>query len=430
MRKSKVLLIQPLSPVKKAYKFMPFSLGYMAAVLEKYGWPVEILDFEGLDVGGDEVDAYLESRYWDIVGLTCATVAYPEALRVARKVKGYRPDSLVVIGGCHVSFTAKETLEDSQNIDVVVQGEGELTLPELCYAIEGSGNLHSVKGITYRDGQGNIHATSDRYVIADLDEIPFPSWHLLPMDKYNYPAIVASRGCPAKCIFCSASASHKAYRTRKIDSIIEEMRKIVRFIKPEDPYVVFFDNSFSGNYNFALQLADEIKRSKLGVEWTAEMRVDNADKRILQAMREAGCVYIHFGAESGSQTIIDSINKHISIAQIKERVSVALELGFRVVCSFMVGHPEDTEDTVMETIDFIKQIQNMGAEAAASIVTPYPGTEIYEYPDKYGVSILDKKWDHYTLTRPLMNTKYLTAKRIGELFALSLLETRAYYSIL
>lgn len=427
----KLLLVQPPRPLTESYKFAPLSLGYLASSLKVSNYEYEIIDLdaEDADVSVFPKRFVNKSFDYDIVGITCATVSYPAALKVASYVKGLNPSTLVVIGGPHVSFLANEVLHESKDIDIVVRGEGEQTLVEITYAHEHGLNFDNILGITYRQNS-NIIENSDRILQKNLDSIPPPDWTKFPMDLYFSPPIITSRGCTRRCIYCAATSIHSFYRRRSIDSILSEIEDIMFFIeRTPNRYLTFFDNTFVGDYDYSFQLLQELKRAKLNVKWTAELRVDNIDEDIIKLMKECGCIHIHYGIESGSQRILDHIAKNISIVNASKVVETTLNNGIGVACSFTIGHPEDTFETIKETEEKIKEFQLIGAHCSTSIVTPLPGTELWYNADEYGLKIYDVPWEKYTFYNPVMDTKYLNRSDIGRAYTELLAVTHAYTKI-
>lgn len=368
----KVLLIQAPSPVPKGYKFIPFSISYIAAVLENSGCKVIIHDMDVLNQPIDSIVKDFPFMDFDVVGISAHTVSFPNSLRLAELVKGANPRAITVLGGPHVTFMANETLLSSKHVDFVVIGEGEYTLLELILNLRVPQRWGDIKGIAYRDCN-QIKITKVRESL-DINKIPFPARHLLPLNKYSAPAIITSRGCPHNCIFCSARLSK--YRIRSIENVLAEIKLMLQ-IEPnfsEKRGLVFLDSTFSSS-NIVFNLCRGLM--SLNLHWTAEVRIDTATEEMLYAMKQAGCVYILFGVESGSNNILNSVNKDITVEKVRNKVKLALDLGLSVTCTFSIGHPNDTEETIEETIQLIKELKSYGASISTSIVTPYPGTQLW-----------------------------------------------------
>ncbi|HDN63148.1 MAG TPA: hypothetical protein ENF56_04215, partial [Candidatus Bathyarchaeota archaeon] len=186
----------------------PLGLGYIASNLILEGFEVEIIDMAALNLSLDQFKREVKQKEPKIVGISAETLTYKNALKVAETVKKENPEILTVMGGPHVTFLAEETLRNPQ-VDVVVRREGEMTMKEIARRLlRENGDLGNVKGITYRR-EGHIISNPERPLIEDLDSLPFPARELFPLDRYRVPGtLITSRGCPSKCIFCSAGAMY------------------------------------------------------------------------------------------------------------------------------------------------------------------------------------------------------------------------------
>lgn len=424
----KILLVQPPRPLAHSYKFPPLSLGYLASNLTAHGYQVEVMDMDAEDASVEVFPDRFSGQTFDyaIVAITSATVSYPAAVRIANYAKALNKSCLTVIGGPHVSFLARETLDEAKSIDVVVKGEGEQALVEIAHAVEHRVEFQDIAGIVYREGSLPVE-TPNRPLEKDLDSLPPPDWNLFPMDLYLAPTVIASRGCPRRCIYCAATSIHRGFRQRQLEPLMREIRGLKKWVdRTPNRQLTFFDNSFAGDYSYSLRLAQAIKETRIEANWTAEMRADNVDGPLLDAMKSSGCVYIHYGIESGSQRILDSIGKGISIEKAVQIVEMTLERGIEVACSFCVGHPEETFETIDATKRIIKRLQEMGVHCSTSIVTPFPGTELWEDSERYGLTIANVPWQKYTLYNPVMSTRWLSREDIGRAFAELLVDTHAY----
>lgn len=415
----KALLIQPPLPSKlhlpeleeHRLQFVPLNLGYLAAVMEQMRIEVQILDLNVLGVLEEDFGAtYLKNNYhFDIVGITSTTISYKPAISIAKQIKDFMPSTLVLMGGSHVTFTDQDTLHNVPEVDIVVRGEAEETIINLVEAIKNRDSFLKVPGISFRIN-GQVFRNQDVKPIRNLDSLPFPARHLLPMKKYKGPAIVASRGCTQQCIFCSAGAmSGGVYRVRSAENIVNELKT---FSMLEN--VAFYDNTFSGNMKRSIEICKAILNASLDMTWSCELRVDNCSKELLEIMFKAGCRKLQFGVESGHPSILNDIKKKITKEQVRKAVSRALEAGFEVYCSFTFGHPGDNQESLQATSEFMTEIKAMGAEANAGIITPYPGTPIYENADQYGITIHDRQWEKYHPTRCSISTKYLAKQEIAQ----------------
>jgi len=414
----RVCLISP--PYNSAVKSVigvsspPVGLAYLASILRKEH-EVKIIDSITLGYGLEDLRRELRSFYPDIVGITSVTPSTPQAYAVAKITKEVREDCTVIMGGPHVTFLPKRTLEECEHVDIIVKGEGEKTVEELTKAIENGESLEKVRGIAFRRGNQIVENETMPF-IKNIDEIPFPSRDLLPMDKYQfngvkYTTMLTSRGCPFGCSFCSSSRLFGGYwRGRSPENVLEEMRVIYEDHKIKN--IELMDDTFTLNQKRAEKICDGIIKRGWDIAWSASSRVDTITKKLAEKMKKAGCWVIYLGIESGSQRILDSIGKRITIEQVKKAVKIVKDTGIQVLGSFIIGFPEDTHQTIKQTINFAKSLNLDYAQF--SILTPYPGTPIFDFATKNNL-LLTSDWSKYTVIDPVMKIKGVTARQLKSL---------------
>ncbi len=415
----KVCLISP--PYNSAVKSTagvsspPLGLAYLASVLrEKH--EVKIIDANILDYTMADVRRELKSFYPDVVGITSVTPSIPQAYAVAKVAKGVREDCTVVMGGPHATFLPRQTLEECEYIDVIVKGEGERTVEELMETIESGETLETVRGISFRKGNQIIDNEPIPF-IKNIDGIPFPSRDLLPMSRYQfngvkYTTMLTSRGCPFGCSFCSSSRLFDGYwRGRSPENVLEEIENIYGEYNIKN--MEFVDDTFTLDQKRAEKICDGIIKRGWDISWGASSRVDTLSKELVEKMKKAGCWILFLGIESGSQKILDAIGKRITIEQAKKAVRIMKDAGIQVLGSFMVGFPQDTLETIKETINFAKSLNLDYAEF--SMLTPYPGTPIYDYALENDL-LLTKDWSEYTAIEPIIKIKGVSEKQLKVFF--------------
>jgi len=375
----KITLINP--PQATRYPQPPIGLALIGAILEKEGYPVNLLDANALRLMPEDVSKAIPSA--DIVGITAVTPTIGTALRMARYLKKDRPECKIIIGGPHVTLLPEETLSSSSDVDIIVRGEGDKTVIELLRAIESSGSLNSVAGISYK-ADGKIIHTADRASSADMDSLPYPAYHLLPWKKYRphpphgrqmpFGAIVTSRGCPYHCAYCSKPVFGSRFRARNPERVVEEMTYLQRKFGIKE--IAFYDDSFTLDKKRVHAIADRIIEKRLKIAWTCETRVNLVDKDLLGHMKQAGCYSVAYGIESASPEIIKTLHKDITLEQVKTAVRDSREVGLQVIGYFMLGSPGETPATIQQTIKFAKELKVDFAQF--SVTTPFPGTELYD----------------------------------------------------
>ena len=387
-------------------KAPPLGLAYIAAVLERAGHTVKIVDSPTL--GLDKSSFINEVKTWspDVVGLTSLTPTVYKAYEVAKLIKEYDKDLPVIMGGPHVTFMFEEALRNG--VDVVVRGEGELTTLELVNTIGKRGldakALSGVQGIAYRDGD-RVVVTPNRPLIQDLDTLPPPARHLLPMEMYTVfgkpirvAHVMASRGCPYGCVFCITSYFWgRRYRFKSARLVADEIEEIVH--KYKTSIVVFTDDELLMSKKFVNDLLDEIEKRKLDISFSFGSRVDHVERETLRRLKKLGATAIYLGVESASQETLNKINKRITVEQAVKAFQVAKEVGIEAAGTFMLGFPWETIDDMKKTVEFAIKINPTYAQF--TIVTPYPGTPLYQEAMRDGL-IEDFNWENWTTLRAVM----------------------------
>ncbi|MET1101137.1 MAG: radical SAM protein [Pyrodictiaceae archaeon] len=393
-------------------KAPPLGLAWIAAVLEKRGHKVKIIDTPTLEIGLEKWLSEVKSWSPDIVGVSMLTPTAPRGYRAIRRLREELGDDIIVIaGGPHPTFMFKEAL--SNDIDVVVRGEGEYTTLELVETIEAHGldreALKKVRGIAFKDRDGRIIVTPERPMILNLDELPWPARHLLPMDRYTLfgkpirvAHILASRGCPYGCIYCITSYFWgRRIRFRSAKNVADEIQHVVEKYKAK--YIVFVDDELTAGRKFVYELIGELKKRGLDLPFACGARVDHLTRDYLKFLYDNNCVAVYVGVESASQETLNKIGKKITIEQVKRVFQWKRELGGFMTGSFILGFPWETVDDMKKTVEFAIRLDPDYAQFTA--LTPYPGTPLFEYASRHGL-IEDWNWEHYTTVRPVMRGFY------------------------
>ncbi len=382
----RILLMMPKNPVFVGSTTLPLGLAYLASSLEKDGHEVECLD---LRINTISVSNVLDR--FDMVGISSCTPSIKEAWKLAKTAKN--KGKTVILGGPHVSALPEESL--NKNVDVVVRGEGEETIREVCNGT----SLQKILGISYKKGNKIIH-NPDRPFIQNLDKIPFPARHLFDVRRYVpefhrhkfVGDMMTSRGCPFNCTFCYKAVFGRKYRVRTPKNVVDEWRIMINDFGYEEIGII--DDNFSANQQRAIDICNLLVKEKLNIDWcaTGGLRVDCISRKLFSAMKKSGCYRIGLGVESGSQFILDRIGKGTRKEQIRKAVKVAKDYGFETYLFFMIGNLYETEKTIQQTIDFAKELD--GTYTQFTIATPYPGTQMYETIKREG-KLLVRDWSHY-----------------------------------
>jgi radical SAM superfamily enzyme YgiQ (UPF0313 family) len=414
--------------------FTPLGLGYLAAVLEKNQYEVDVIDCQALRFTYEEFRSEISKRQPDIVGITSTTLTYKSALQIAKIAKEVCPNCLTILGGSHVSFWDKEALQECSSLDIVVRKEGENTMLELAERIEAGKNYHDVLGITCRK-DGKIVKNPDRVYIENLDELPFPAHHLWPIERLRkhgtviFP-LVTSRGCVYWCDFCTAVRMFgRRYRMRSPKNVVDEIEYLQKTFGAHQ--FTFYDDAFTVDQERAAEICREIKNRKMKIEWDCETRVDMVTKELLRTMKEAGCIAVWFGVESGSQPVLDAMRKGISPAQTIKAFKWAKEVGLMTVANVILGFPGETKETIWETIKFIERLSPN--DVGYYIATPYPGTPLYEHVVEDGL-LTTTDFNKFDTATPVFEMGTMTGQELRDIreraFQRFYLRPRYFFSML
>ncbi len=396
----KIFLIRPKMVQEKSYE-PPLGIAYLAAVLEKEGFHVEILDLVKEDNPG-LIAKEIKNRKPDIIGIGFETENRWIGFETIKIAKSVLPNALVVAGGVHVSLTAENTLRNIGELDVIIRGEGEETLLELCKAVEGKEELGKIKGLSFRKGKDIVH-NPDRAPIENLDSLPFPAYHLLLLKQYllwskSICSVITSRGCPYKCAFCSISAFWgNRCRVRSIPNVLEEIGYLVD--KYHIKRISFRDDTFTLDKARTIQFCQSLiaarKKKGWNFSWGCNIRCDWViSKDLLAIMKEAGCTEVGTGIESGVPRLLSEMKKSIDLEQARNIVRWCGELGLKIYCVFMIGLPSENEDDFKKTLRLMDELKKIPYVriSAPSLLRIYPGTEIERLAYQQGILTSDFNW--------------------------------------
>ena len=412
----RVLLLSTPHPLEES-PLPPLSLSYLAGVLAQEGIEVKILDFLVTRYHPNKLRRELEEYRPQLVGATCVTLNYPIARRMLKVCQDFDPNIFTVIGGPHVTFALEETLLSSPWIDAVVIGEGERTLVELARAVAEDKDIHHVSGIAFADGE-RVLKTSPRPLIENIDQLPLPTRELLPMARYRALGtpctVITSRGCPYSCIFCSG---HRMFgprvRFRNPGLVVDEVEKLQRDFGLAKINIV--DDTFTLNHNHAQAVCEEMLRRNLKMKWSVFARVDRISENLAQLMHRAGCEWVLFGIESADEGILKAIKKGFTPEDVRRGVKTAAEAGINVFNSFILGLPGESRETAHKSLAFGDELyQKYGAKYGFHMLSPLPGTEIYERAKDYGIRILTRNWARYNANEPITETATMSGEMVKE----------------
>jgi radical SAM superfamily enzyme YgiQ (UPF0313 family) len=388
-----LLLINPPREIPQRADFPPIGLAYIASYLKQNGIKAGVLDASSFS--WKKLKEAVKNRAARIVGVPCWTVERGQSFKTARLVKEVLPKSRLIMGGHHAT-AFPEHMFKLAGADAVVIGEGEITTLELTRVLLDEGDIGEVKGIAYQKN-GDVFLTEPRESIEDLDSLPVPSHEEFNLDGYlglpeskgRAAAIITSRGCPHRCIFCSGSKFwRRKWRARSAGSVLDEIEWLYKDFRVG--YFLFFDDNFTVNKERAIEICKGIIERNLYIKWVAESHVSHISKELLKWMKKSGCYRIDFGVESGSPRILKNIKKGQNVERIEEAFRLAHEAGIKPRAYLMVGNPGEDETTIRETAELMKKIKPYDT-LSAQILWVLPDTENYEMAKSKGI-ITDDYW--------------------------------------
>lgn len=375
----------------------PLGIAYIAAVLERAGHEVEVIDAIADALSRSDVAARVRSFGPRLVGITAMTPTFrgtQEAATIA-KAEG----ALTVVGGVHMAMFARETLTHDC-FDYGVIGEGEDTIVELAEALESGRSVEHIEGLAYKGRNGEIVVGRER-IVENLDSLPFPAFHLLPMQKYSsiiglHPVttMMGSRGCPYKCSFCYKTPSDKQYRRRSPANIVDEMVHLQRSYGVKE--IMFYDDLMPQQY--VRELCEEILHRGLRMAWETPQRVNLVNPELLRLMKRAGCRVLRYGVEQGDPVQMQLVEKRISIDQVKRVFQWTREAGIDAFAYFIVGYAFETPETMRATIELAKELNPRFVMFTKA--TPLPGTPLMDMAIEQGLISRDY-WSKFTLGEPM-----------------------------
>lgn len=383
----------------------PLGLMYLASSVRNKGYTASIIDLSVDYVTRREFENKIKIINPTIIGITTFTECFSSVILLTQLIRSLYPQIQIVLGGPGVTFSYEKYLKNTE-VDYILKGEGENSICELLdYVLRNKGELSSIKNLIYTIGDRvHINETGER--ISNLDELPWPDRSLIDLQQYIYPfTISTARGCPGNCIFCSSRQYWgKEIYFRSPTSIIEEIKYL--YNKFDLSYFFIVDDTFTMRPQRVFEFIELLEKNNLKMIWGCESRADVVTKELLEAMHYAGCLKIQFGLESANNEILKKIGKGITKEDVLNAVRIAYSIGFDINISFIIGHAFDTKETIEETLDFALYLfQEYKVNPYCAINTPYPGTQLYDTPQKFGLEILTDNFDNYTMDNPIIRTK-------------------------
>jgi len=412
----KILLVQP-PPRRTEHESIvvpPLGLAYLAATVEGKGYDVKILDAFALQQSWTEFEESVKKAGADLIGIGGMTPVIDNTYRALKICRKYCKH--LVLGGPHATLSKENILKEAPEVDFVVCGEGEETFAELVDGLSSKGEVSGILGTVDRNA-----VNPPRPLIQDLDRLPFPARHLLPNDRYNYvfakrktiTTMFTSRGCPYQCIFCDKSVFGSQCRLRSAENVLAEIGEILDC--SEDVSIVFYDDLFTLKKERVIRICEGILERGFKFDWKCEGRVDRIDGEMLGWMKKAGCSMIAYGVESGNQSGLDYLRKNTKLENAKKAFALTHKSGIGTMAYFILGIPVETYEDEIKTIEFAKELNPDYAQF--SVLSPFPGTELYETAIKDG-SYLEtgvKNPADKDLKKPVVLSQNWDEKRLNDI---------------
>lgn len=380
----------------------PLGIMYLSSVLKQDGHEVFLTDQCHPEYSDEKFIDSLSQQRPEIVGLSfLSNMCYPAARSLSQKIKAACPTAKIVYGGVFPTINAQKIIACETCVDIVARGEGEGIIRELA---DGHSRLSDIAGITFRDDSGKIIVTPDREGIRDLDTIPFPDRDgidinyvaSLPLDvpaviwDLPYTTIVSSRGCPFACTYCNCPTfSQRKCRFRSVDNVLKELNDIA---KQGYRSFCFLDDNFLLDVERASGICNGMKKQSLAFRWACEGRAEPKTNSVFQQLADAGCDVVMFGIESGSQRVLNSMNKKTKIPEIEMAVAKAKQAGISIIHGFfIVGTPGETVEEMKESFRFAERIEINSF--AFNSLTAFRGTTLWDDAVSKGLIDEEKDWD-------------------------------------
>ncbi|MFZ5800911.1 MAG: B12-binding domain-containing radical SAM protein [Candidatus Omnitrophota bacterium] len=391
----KILLINCPIKLNSPPIHVPTGLAYIARVLLEDGHTVSVLDINGWRYDQKTVSAKLK-EYSDVevVGISGLITTYGFQKWLIAEVKKAVPKAVIISGG-GAATSCPELLFANTALDIAVIGEGEITIKELVRSLADHRPLDDIRGICFRSN-GSMKKNAPRELIPNLDSLPLPAYELFPIERYlKNPVMLSSkrsmnfftgRGCPYRCKFCYHIFGRGRIRLRSVENMLEE----IRFLKKryQIDFLAIYDDNTTVDKNRLRKFCQLIGKENL--VWVGYGRVDSVDEETLRLMKAANCKAIGYGIESGSQRILDNMDKGIKVEQAKRAIALTRKSGIYAATSFILGYPGETAQTIQETVDFCIEMNLPVVDFY--FAQAYPGTPLYEEARQRGLIMNEEEY--------------------------------------
>ena len=381
MENMRVTLVYPSYGTEQHSLYFPFGLAYVASSLLAAGHDVTVVDMEGDRLSVSEAVQRTVDSSPNIVAFGGMVTRFRFVRELAGLIRKELPDVFMTAGNSGVT-TVPEIYLKACGLDCVVLGEGEVTSVELVNAVKEGVDWKEIPGIAWLGEDGSLQRSAPREPVPDLDSLPWPAWDLFPIENYvssmdhrqktvRHLETLASRGCPFNCVYCYRIYGRNV-RRRSPEAIVAELEELVNRFQIQ--YTGFPDDLFTSDKKFVMNTCALMKEKLPGIKWSCIGRVNTVDREMLETMKDAGCDWISYGIESGSDIMLENMRRGVTVKQCLDAIKLTESVGIHAEGSFIIGMFGETRDSVKKTVEFCREAD---ITAPMLFVTPYPGTAIF-----------------------------------------------------
>lgn len=418
-------------PKRDAYSILPapdIGIAYVARAALNTGAEVEVLDAHKDGIDPEKFREVLEKEHYDLIGIKCLSIDIYRVFAYCQVIKEFDRSIITILGGPHPTALSEDVIK-SEVVDYVIVGEGEIgisTLLKNLMANNGkipSHEMGKIPCLGYKDRDSKVKANPIAFE-NELDKLGFPAWHLFKIEDYptlpgsggKFLPVITSRGCPSQCTFCLSNSIHgRNVRTRSPEHVIEEIKWITKDFDIQK--VSILDNNFTFYKNHALTFSELYIKNKIPLRFEVSqgVRLDRIDKDMIAALERAGCDLMGVGVESGSQETLNIVNKGTTLPMIEEKLKLIKEnSNIELTGFFILGFPHETEEMILETINFAVKLPL--DYAAFTLFTPFPGTALFDQMIKENYfSLKSLNWEDLLLDKPTFKHRNISMDRLKKL---------------
>lgn len=398
----------------------PLGLASLSAFVDARGFASQIVDYSAHPDSDQRVVSYLRDERPAFIGLSCTTSTFLDGVRIARLAKSVLPEVRTLFGGPHVSALREQVLIDFPDVDMVVAGEGEQTLADIMES--GAEEPAAIRGLVYRQTDGEVRFTGYPEHAVVLDSLPFPAYEKLEgypgdyaLPLFSYPrapgtSAISSRGCPYSCDYCDRSVFGQTYRFNSPEYLYAHMAYLKQ--RFGIAHITFYDDQFTLRRKRVVDFLDLLENKPLGMTYNCVVRAEHVDEELCVRLKRTGCWMVSLGIETGDQNLMESHNRHINLGGLADTIRLMKKAGLRVKGLLMIGLPGETEETIRRTQEYVFSLPV--DEFNLAKFTPFPGAPLYRHIRELGE--FDERWELMDCMNFVFVPKGMTKDQLQSLF--------------